>query len=209
MLATRDEFSIYVNLSRRFETSGSSLDEQPIRPQDDFKRQGLVWVMALARVERAAMLAGFTSVPRPLPLDAVREAERTVLAQLLLDAIRSHYWSMSHDPRMAVLSQGNANSRQAFVVGRRVVMLRAMMDVLGQLAADQFTPVQRAELVRWRQTLDQAETYAVRTVAMLYARASQANGPDQSIVDIKACPGLKNGILASLRNGTATFTPIE
>jgi hypothetical protein len=88
-------------------------------------------------------------------------------------------------------------------------MLRAMMDVLGQLAADQFTPVQRAELVRWRQTLDQVENYAVRTVAMLYARASQANGPDQSIVDIKACPGLKNGILASLRNGTATITPIE
>ena len=198
-----------MNLSRRFETSGSSLDEQPIRPQDDFKRQGLAWVMALARVERAAMLAGFTSVPRPLPLDSVREAERTVLAQLLLDAIRSHYWSMSNDPRMAVLSQGNANSRQAFVVGRRVVMLKAMMDVLGQLAADQFTPVQRAELVRWRQTLDQVETYAVRTVAMLYARASQANGPDQSIVDIKACPGLKNGILASLRNGTATITPIE
>ena len=209
MLATRDEFSIYVNLSRRFETSGSSLDEQPIRPQDDFKRQGLAWVMALARVERAAMLAGFTSVAKPLPLDPVREAERTVLAQLLLDAIRSHYWSMSNDPRMAVLSQGNANSRQAFVVGRRVVMLKAMMDVLGQLAADQFTPVQRAELVRWRQTLDQVETYAVRTVAMLYARASQADGPDSSIVDIKACPGLKNGILASLRNGTATITPIE
>jgi hypothetical protein len=155
------------------------------------------------------MLAGFTSVAKPLPLDAVREAERTVLAQLLLDAIRSHYWSMSNDPRMAVLSQGNANSRQAFVVGRRVVMLKAMMDVLGQLAADQFTPVQRAELVRWRQNLDQAETYAVRTVAMLYARASQANGPDQSIVDIKACPGLKNGILASVRNGTATITSIE
>jgi hypothetical protein len=61
----------------------------------------------------------------------------------------------------------------------------------------------------WRQTLDQVENYAVKTVAMLYARASQANGPDHSIVDIKARPGLKNGILASLRNGTATITPIE
>ena len=44
ILATRDEFSIYVNLSRRFDTGDSSLDQQPLHPRDDFKRQGLAWV---------------------------------------------------------------------------------------------------------------------------------------------------------------------
>ena len=38
MLAAREEFSIYVNLSRRFETGGSSLDQLPLHPRDDFKR---------------------------------------------------------------------------------------------------------------------------------------------------------------------------
>ena len=207
MLATRDEFSVYVNLSRRFETGGSSLDQQPLYPQDDFKRQGLTWVMALARVERAAMLAGFTSVQRPLSLEGVRAAEIPVLSELLLDAIRSHYWSMYHDPRMAMLSGGKATSRQAFVVGRRVVMLRAMINLVQELAGDQFTLLQRSELARWNQSLEQVEYYAVRTVAMWYAQSSQDDGPIYSSINIKTCPALQRGIMASLSRGEATVTP--
>jgi len=207
ILASRDEFSIYVNLSRRFETGGSSLDQQPLHPRDDFKRQGLTWVMALARVERAAMLAGFTSVTIPLPLEGVRDAEKPVLAELLLDAIRSHYWSMYHDPRMALLSQGKATSRQAFVVGRRVVMLRTMIKLVNGLAGDQFTPLQRSEMVRWSQSLNGVEQYAVRTVARWYALASRNDGLDYSTINIKTCPSLQRGIMASLSRGEATVVP--
>ena len=207
ILATQDEFSIYVNLSRRFETGGSSLDELPSHPRDDFKRQGLAWVMALARVERAAMLAGFTSVALPLPLEGVRAAEKPVLAELLLDAIRSHYWSMYHDPRMALLSQGKATSRQAFVVGRRVVMLRSMINLVTDLAGDQLSLLQRSELARWNQSLDQVEDYAVRTVAMWYAQSSQDDGPIYSTINIKTCPALQRCIMASLKRGEATVSP--
>ena len=207
ILATRDEFSIYVNLSRRFDTGDSSLDQQPLHPRDDFKRQGLAWVMALARVERAAMLAGFTSVAIPLPLEGVRDIEKPVLAELLLDAIRSHYWSMYHDPRMALLSQGKATSRQAFVVGRRVVMLRTMINLLEDLAGDQFTPVQRSEMVRWSQSLNEVEQYAIRTVAKWYAQASRDDGLDYSSINIKTCPALQRGIMASLSRGEATVVP--
>lgn len=207
MLAAREEFSIYVNLSRRFETGGSSLDQLPLHPRDDFKRQGLTWIMALARVERAAMLAGFTSLQRPLPLEGVRAAEIPVLSDLLLDAIRSHYWSMYHDPRMALLSGGKATSRQAFVVGRRVVMLRSMINLVMDLAGDQFSLLQRSELASWNKSLDQVEDYAVRTVAMWYARSSREDGPDYSTVNIKTCPALQWGIMASLSRGEATVTP--
>jgi hypothetical protein len=207
ILATRDEFSIYVNLSRRFDTGDSSLDQPPLHPQDDFKRQGLTWIMALARVERAAMLAGFTSVAIPLPLEGVRDAEKPVLAELLLDAIRSHYWSMYHNPRMALLSQGKATSRQAFVVGRRVVMLRTMINLLEDLAGDQFTPVQRSEMVRWSQSLNEVEQYAIRTVAKWYAQASRDDGLDYSSINIKTCPALQRGIMASLSRGEATVVP--
>ena len=111
---------------------------------------------------------------------------------------------MSNDPRMAVLSQGNANSRQAFVVGRRVVMLRTMINLLEDLAGDQFTPVQRSEMVRWSQSLNEVEQYAIRTVAKWYA---QADGLDYSSINIKTCPGLQRGIMASLSRGEATVTP--
>ena len=209
LLASRDEFSVYVNLSRRYQSGESSLNEQPAGPSDDFKRQGLGWVMGLARVERAAILAGFTTVSMPLPLEHVRPEEKAALAELLLDGVRSHYWAMHQDPRTAILMQGKADSRQAFVMGRRAVMLKTFLASLAELGVEQFTPVQRAELSNWSQSLDSVHDYSVRTVAMLYRKAKQANGPDRALVDLKGCPALKSGIMASLSRGNATITPIE
>ena len=59
----RDECTIYTNLSRHLEKEPSTLSEVAQRPDDDFARRGLAWIMALARVALGAMAAGFTEKP--------------------------------------------------------------------------------------------------------------------------------------------------
>jgi hypothetical protein len=86
-------------------------------------------------------------------------------------------------------------------------MLRTMIKLVGDLAGDQFTPVQRSEMARWSQSLDGVEQYAVRTVAKWYDQASRNDGLDYSSINIKTCPALQRGIMASLSRGEATVTP--
>jgi len=57
-----DEFLIYTNLSRKIEQP-SSLTERD--PADEFAHLGLIWVLALARVELGTMLAGFADIEHP------------------------------------------------------------------------------------------------------------------------------------------------
>jgi hypothetical protein len=59
-----EEFLIYTNLSRKIEQPSSLTEHVPV---DELAKLGLNWILALARVERGAMLAGFTDIEHPFP----------------------------------------------------------------------------------------------------------------------------------------------
>ena len=61
----RPEFAVYSNLARDLPLGNTTLQIEPKRTGDDFKRHGLRWMMALARVELGAMLAVQTELPDP------------------------------------------------------------------------------------------------------------------------------------------------
>src|SRR5262245_48692120 len=65
LIEDHPEFTIYTNLSQRFETGPTMLSERPEHTGDDFAHRGLDWMMALARVELGAMAAGFTTSTDP------------------------------------------------------------------------------------------------------------------------------------------------
>ncbi|HUG89859.1 MAG TPA: hypothetical protein VML55_03435, partial [Planctomycetaceae bacterium] len=89
LVRERPEFAVYTNLSRHIE-GATFLREQPRHARDDFCRRGLDWVLGLARVEVGALLAGFTSHPRPFGAVAPQTYGVEAYRELLVDGLRTH-----------------------------------------------------------------------------------------------------------------------
>ena len=171
IIRSQDAFIIQTNLSRKIE-GPTTLSEQSPNPRDDFNRHGLEWMLALARVELGAMLAGFTSHAEPFlslaPTTYRQERVKTVpfgraaYAELLMDGLRCHYWSIVRQdlipgyyktgvPENHLLTQ----IRRA-VVGRQFV--RAALKFSGSGNGGENLPQQqRTELQSWNETFEKLQ----------------------------------------------------
>lgn len=153
IIAERREFTIFTNLSRRVEKGRSTLTEKPKKPGDDFKRQGLSWVVALARVEVAAMLAAFTRTKRPFEKVGPSRFELPAYGEMLLDGLRTHYWSLAADPRLRDVTKGRLTLRQMLTYSRRLLLARSFHDAVIRLGKGSFNNAQQAELKTWGRNL--------------------------------------------------------
>jgi hypothetical protein len=171
----RDELAIYVNLSRRLETTPSSLTETD--KAGAVERRGLAWMMALARVELGALAAGFTDHPQPFALVPPSRYEAQAYLALLLDGARTHVLAMRNDPtvqyyasmkgRSVSLAEAVygprgpsfgahriiANEQQALAYARRVVVADEFVQASFKFGATQLSPIQQAELASYRAQL--------------------------------------------------------
>src|SRR5687768_11275227 len=135
LVAKRPEYTVYTNLSRKWENQPSSLSEKTVSPGDSFARQGLPWMMALARVELGALAAGFTDRARPFAALPPTAYESAAFRTLMLDSLRSHYHALRQDPvaqqyfahrldivQVRDMRQGKSgvNEQQAIAYARRV-----------------------------------------------------------------------------------------
>src|SRR5262245_12115646 len=85
LVQQRDEFAVYTNLSRRLEIQPSTLSEPKAADNTSGPRQGLAWIIALARVELGAMSAGFTDTPEPFGSSNPGRMESTAYNEILTD----------------------------------------------------------------------------------------------------------------------------
>jgi len=131
----KDEYVVYTNLARRFETKPSKLSEPRLSPNDDFARRGLPWVMALARVEVGAMLAGFSSVKRPMLAVNPTAIERNAYRELLLDGMRTHYLHLYQDVGYEKLNIGPNRTPRQLAYIRRLHMMEEFADAFESLGA--------------------------------------------------------------------------
>ena len=153
IIAERREFTIFTNLSRRVEKGRSTLTEKPKKPGDDFKRKGLAWVVALARVEVAAMRAAFTRTKRAFEKIGPSRFELPAYGEMLLDGLRTHYWSLAADPRLRDVTKGRLTLRQMLTYSRRLLLARSFHDAVIRLGKGSFNNAQQAELKTWGRNL--------------------------------------------------------
>lgn len=149
ILKSRREFTIYTNLSRTFSNGTSVLDELPTRLGDDFRRQGLAWVMALARVEYGAIMAGFTSTPNPFQEMQPTPFEMQAYLELLADGLRCHYWALVNDSVAQRPRQAGLTPSQAITYVRRVHLTRSFLTSIMNYAKPDLAPAQISELKAW------------------------------------------------------------
>ncbi|MCH7728085.1 MAG: hypothetical protein IH991_16650, partial [Planctomycetes bacterium] len=129
-----NEYAVFANLSRRIQTDSSSLAEKGAADDDNFQRRGLGWVMALARVEVGAMLAGFTDVPQPFAVVRPTQFEMPAYRELLEDGLRTHYWSLIRDPavQLVIAQSLKEPNHQTLAYVRRLSITRKFLHAVSQ-----------------------------------------------------------------------------
>ena len=168
IIRSQDAFIIQTNLSRKIE-GPTTLSEQSPNPRDDFSRHGLEWMLALARVELGAMLAGFTSHAEPFlslaPTTYRQERVKTVpfgtaaYGELLMDGLRSHYWSIVRADLIADYYKTGVPENHLLTQARRAIVgrqfVRAVLRYSGSgNDGESLPPPQRTELQTWDQTFE-------------------------------------------------------
>jgi len=155
IIQDRRELAIYTNLSRHVHTGTSSLAQRPGKPRDDFKRHGLAWVVALARVEVAAMFAGFTRTKRPFASVPPSRLELSAYKELMLDGLRTHYWTLAADPRLRKVTSGDLKLQEMLTYSRRLFVTRCFHETVKKLGRSDFNSTQQAELKSWGKNLEE------------------------------------------------------
>jgi hypothetical protein len=168
IVASRDEFTVYTNLSRRIPKKAVSSLDEPAADGTSSGKRGLAWVMALARVELGAMVAGFTDRRESFATVPPTRFERQAYGEMLLDGTRTHYWSLGNDPVVtsylsfrnrqitdADRERGRAeiDEAQAIAYGRRAALAREFVRAIQAFGRGEFTPQQVAELAAWEREL--------------------------------------------------------
>ena len=204
MVAERDEFTVYTNLSRKLRSGPSSLNE----PLDEKREQrGLRWVTALARAELGAILAAFTDAPKPFEIVANPEFDLKEYREVLLDGARSHYWALVNDPRLRSITRSLRVNSQVLSYSRRLVMARAMLRAAVKSGIDEYSPVQLRELSSWKESLDETQTYLTGKIrAHLQGTVNRSDPVTSSSEFIDACGALLRAETREISSGRATVT---
>jgi len=140
------QYAIYVNLSRGFKQAGRSTLSSP--PEDDvkFRRHGLAWLIALARVEMGAMLAGFTPSRDPFALVRPAAYDADEYGEIVLDSMRAHVWSIDGDPLVTRIA--SMNDVTALGYERRLTVALRFIQETAVAYGTRMNEDQRREILR-------------------------------------------------------------
>ena len=208
IVVERDEFAVYTNLSRSVQRAASSLAEtSPQSGSDRFERRGLDWVMALARVELGAMLAGFTNVPSPF--EAVRPTEFEFLPykELLQDGARTHFWALANDPDLRKVSRLSPRNTEVLSYSRRSVIARALTRAAIKAGMGDYSPVQQRELASRLKYVDSLQKGFGAKIE-LYLRGAEATSSSTKTTTsafVNACRALLRAEKRERAAGTANI----
>lgn len=170
IVKSRDEHEVYINLSRRAVSHPSSLDENPELAGDNYARRGLAWIMALARVEYASILAAYTGVSRPYESVAGSGYDADQYREMLLDALRTHYWALASDARLKDVAREFKPDQTSLAYVRRMTLVQSLFGAAIKVGVRDYTAVQLAELRVWKTALDRIQSRLVGNMQAFFYR---------------------------------------
>ncbi len=211
IIRSQAAYRIDTNLSRKIETPGT-LSEQSPNPRDNFSRHGLEWMLALARVELGAMLAGFTSHAEPFLslVPTIRRKSRekpgpfgsAAYAEMLLDGLRTHYWSIVREDVISAYYKTGVPENHLLTYGRRAILgrqlARAVLEYSGAgNEGENLSPAQLTEMRTWDQTFQKLQRI------MLYCLTFKV-GQQKTTNDEKHYANVYHGALIQSTKSTTT-----
>ena len=194
IVAKHPELAIYTNLSRLVEPKGSSLAEQSVAKDEDFKRTGLDWMIALAKVELGAMLASYTDSPAPFAAVKPLKFEQAAYAELLLDGARYHYWSLTKDPlflQIVTRSEFKPTSETVAYV-RRLSLSTLFLVAAIDFRKNNWASDQIREATKWKSDLDSSRNaieqnirkYMAQTISVPVGSSTNTTSRERSFAGL-------------------------
>jgi hypothetical protein len=179
------ELAIYINLSRKFpQMATTAFAEWPQGPADEFERRGLDWVIALARVELAAMRSAFGNDRDAFQTLRPSAYEIRAYEELLIDSMRLHLWGLQADPLFVEKNLRQAavgNEYLLLIYERRVRLTLAFLDAARQFLGARATASQRSEIQQYGDKLAEIHAFIRRELRLgeMGKPPSKATGTDK------------------------------
>jgi hypothetical protein len=201
IVSERDEFVVYTNLSRRIEARPGPLSERSNFAQDKFDRRGIAWLLGLARVELAAMVAGFSPDSDAFAKDRPSSYELAAYRELVEDAMRAHYWSLARDSAPRTMRRGMTPDQQAIAYLRRTTLAIKFLREVRNERQGQLTSLQQAELDTWEQQLRDLQSFLMYDVLGVHDAVAATNSSNS--LYLHKCGTTREQILEDIRSGKA------
>jgi hypothetical protein len=199
IVSDRDEFTIYTNLSRRLEPRAGPLSEKGNLAPEAFAKKGIAWLMALARVELAAMAAGFSPDPEPFGKGRPSSYELDAYREMLDDGMRTHYWALARDGVPRTMRRGVTPDQQAIAYLRRTNLAIKFLDEARNERQARLTSSEQAELDTWQQHLKELQSHLLYGVLGVHDAVILSNSSKN--LYLHKCGTTREQILADIRSG--------
>ena len=197
LIRERDEFAVFVNLSRLLPRNHRSKLAEVTRPDDDFQRRGFRWLTAVARIEVQSIMAAFSSHREPFSVLPSTEFDETEYNEVLLDAMRTHFWAFESDPNWKRELASKVPSSRTLAYLRRLAMLSGFVRTVVQRMGDDFDVEQAAEITTWQENIGNSAK-SLHAKVQRAINASQLSNEMDS-VQIRSLLKECQGVCASFR----------
>ncbi len=197
-----DELTVYSNLSNQLpsgEHSGS-----PSSTKSTGARRGLAWVIALARVEFGAILAGFTDHPDPYAFVNPRAYDFRESMELLLDGVLSQYSAMEQDEDFREITSLGGPIKNTLAYSRRVRIVQKMLEGAMKPGPSRYSRSQAQKLGSYHKDLDDAQDVLVAQIRQYLAARARHSDVTTTREFREACTIQLQAEKRELAEGTAT-----
>lgn len=185
IVGEQEQFAIQTYLSRKLQGT-TFLKERPRTDGDSFRRHGLPWVTALARVELGAMLAGFTSQPKPFQAVKPTAFDLEEYRELLVDGQRTHFWSLKHDPVIRNYFKYGIPENHIITYGRRASVARHFLQAVRDYYQNELLAIQQNELKAQEVQINRLQLAFLYCLTQKSARSETTSLKEH----LSACPPL-------------------
>jgi hypothetical protein len=213
IVRSRPQFAVYSQLAEKFRPGNSpalsqatglaNLNKQPRSPE----RRGLMWVVALARLEAGAVIGTFTTIPAPFEVVGPTEYEMPAYKELLMDGAQMHFWGLANDAHLPDVTKSIPGTEMLAYL-RRLNLARKMLSAAVRSNAKELAPQEWVQVVEQDQKLLELRDGFEATITAYVISLNRVNQSSSTSTSnrnsVGACGIQLAGERAELRAGTAT-----
>jgi hypothetical protein len=206
-VTSRPEFTVFTRMAGRFRPASQVMIADG---RNAGQERGLMWVVALARLEAGAIVATFTTLPAPFELVGPTRWEMPAYKELLMDGAQTHYLALTNDPNVVMVAKKPPDSEMLAYI-RRLNLARAMLSAAARSNAADLAALEWVQLVEQdKQMLVTRDRFSTAVSDYVAAQNytttnhSTTSGPQRTI--LQACGAQLAGERRELAAGTAKVT---
>ena len=204
LISARPEFTVYTQLANRFRQGSDTPFVSTGRAA--IPRKGLMWVVALARLEAGAILGTFTTHGSPFEVVGPSQWGKPSYHDLLMDGAQTHVMALANDPNIRMVEMKLPGTEMLSYI-RRLNLARSMLSAAARSNASGLSLQEWSQLeAQDRQLRNLRDRLSIRVnkyVASLNSKRVDRTVTEKQIETAQACATQLAAEQRELAAGTA------